>query len=113
MDENGIRLDQVPCDGIIKGKLSKQQLLPMYELYLNINGNLHKRTFIVQNPNKKDTAGNYTSWATKVRNGHIIMMLLEDKKPTDPPGKNNMKAFITLNPGTTLGQEEYKLVMPK
>ena len=113
VDENGIRLDQVPCDGIIKGKLSKQQLLPMYELYLNINGNLHKRTFIVQNPNKKDTAGNYTSWATKVRNGHIIMMLLEDKKPTDPPGKNNMKAFITLNPGTTLGQEEYKLVIPK
>lgn len=113
VDENGVRMDQVPCEGFIKGKLSKLQQLPMYELYLNLNGELHKRTLIVQNPNKKDSAGNYTAWATKARSGHVIMMLLADKKPTDPPGQNNMKAYITLNPGTHLGQEEYKLVLPK
>jgi hypothetical protein len=110
VDENGITMTQVPCDGIIKGKLSAQQKLPMYELYLNMNGTLHKRTFIVQNNNKKDNQGNFTNWSTKARSGHIIMMFLEDKKQNDPPGKNNMRAFITLNPGTHLGQEEYKEV---
>ena len=105
VDDNGIAISKTPCNGFIKGKLSKQQLLPMYELYLNINGEMHKRTFIVQNPNKKGADGNFTNWAIKARSGHVIMMLLEDKKPTDPPGKNNMRAYITLNPGTHLGQE--------
>lgn len=107
VDENGTAMSQIPCEGIIKGKLSAKQQLPMYELYLNMNGQLHKRTFIVQNPNKRNNEGNFSNWAQKARTGHIIMMLLEDKKPTDPPNKINLRAYITLNPGDHLGQEIY------
>lgn len=111
VDEYGVQLNGAPCNGFIKGKLSKTLQLPMYELFLNMNGTLHKRTLLVQNPNKKKgTTGEYTAWAAKARSGHIIMMLLEDKKPTDPPEKNNLRAHITLNPGAHLGQEVYELV---
>lgn len=101
VDENGVKINQTPCNGFIKGKVSKQNL-PMYELYLNLNGALHKRTFIAQNPNKLDSTGNALSkWAEKARTGCKIMMLLEDKV--------GVRAYIMLEPGQVLGQEEYKL----
>ena len=100
VDENGVRIEQTPCNGFIKGAISKTNL-PMYILFLNFNGQLHKRTFIVQNPNKTDSSNNLSKWAEKVRGGSRIMMLLEDNV--------GVRAFITLEPGQVLGQEEYKL----
>lgn len=105
VDENGVTLNQTPCNGIIKGKVSKTSLMPMYELYLNFNGELHKRIFIPTNPNKTDNTGKLTGWAEKVRNGGHVMMFLSDKE--------GVRAEIILEPGKHLGQEVYKLRTPK
>jgi hypothetical protein len=83
----------------ISGLISKQGL-PRYALYLNIAGNVVKRTFIPQNPAKTKADGTPTAWANKVRQGTKIMMLLGDNGPT---------AYIELDPNVPLGQEKFVL----
>ncbi len=100
IDINGIYSPNQPCNGFIKGLISKQKL-PMYRLYMNIGGQLLKRTLIPQNPNKLDGNNALTKWAKKARSGHRIMMLLEDEI--------GVRADIKLTPGTVLGQEEFKI----
>lgn len=106
LNEHGIFTPNYPCNGHIKGLVSKQGL-PMYILYLNAAGGLHKRTFIVQNPNKMTGGDNpsLTKWAMEARQGTKIMMLLEDTK--------GLKAHIKLEPELPLGQEKYELCVPK
>jgi hypothetical protein len=83
----------------ISGLISKQGL-PRYALYLNIAGNVVKRTFIPQNPAKTKADGTPTAWANKVMQGTKIMMLLGDNGPT---------AYIELSPSVPLGQEKFVL----
>jgi hypothetical protein len=76
----------------------------MYNLYLNVGGQLHKRTFIPQNPDKmKD--GNLTSWAQQVRAGSRIAMLLADNE--------GPKLDIKTEPHELLGQEKVNFWVAK
>ena len=100
VDEMGVFQSKADVAGFIKGLVSRQGL-PRYSLYLNIGGNLVKRTFIPQNPDKTKTDGSLTAWAQKVRNGWKIAMLLEDDK--------GPRADIQLGPGEPLGQEVFKV----
>lgn len=99
-DTKGIYSGNQPCNGIIKGLISKQGL-PMYRFYLKIGDFLYKRIFITQNPDKLNANGELTAWAKSARNGAKIMMLLEDNAPP--------KAHLKLEPGIALGQEEFKI----
>jgi hypothetical protein len=100
-DETGKFLSQQQCNGMIKGLVSKGGL-PRYTLYLNMGGQLHKRTFIAQNPNKLDSSGqNLTKWAQAVRSGKRIMMLLQDNI--------GPRADIQLDAGQPLGMEKFNV----
>jgi len=96
----GIYSGNVPCQGQIKGMISEDNL-PMYRFYLNIAGQLYKRSFIPQNPNKLDINNCPTTWAQKAKEGTKIMMLSEK-------GVGN-KAHISLAPNTPFGQEEFHI----
>ncbi len=100
MDTNGVYSPNQPCNGFIKGLISKQKL-PMYRIYMNIGGQLLKRTLIPQNPNKLDGNDALTKWAKEARQGYRIMMYLEDEV--------GVRADIKLAPGTSVGQEEFKI----
>jgi hypothetical protein len=82
----------------ITGLVSKEQL-PYYRVYLNIGGQIVKRTFIPQNPDKTKN-GQITTWANKVRQGSRIAMLLGNNGPT---------MHIETEPGQMLGQEKFEI----
>ena len=82
----------------ITGLVSKEQL-PYYRVHLNIGGQIVRRTFIPQNPDKTKN-GQITTWANKVRQGSRIIMLLGDNGPT---------MHIETEPGQMLGQEKFEI----
>ena len=82
--------------------LTKENL-PKYTLFLNIYGQLHRRSIIAQNPNAVDDMGQLKTWAREAKAGTKIMYVLGDEAN---PG---LRAYIKLAPGQVLGQEEYKL----
>ncbi len=100
MDATGLYSGNQPCQGMIKGLISSQDL-PMYRFYLNIGGKIYRRTFIPQNPKKLNANNELTTWAKEAQTGTKIMMLLQDKKgPT---------AHLKLEANTPFGQEEFKI----
>lgn len=99
-DATGVYAGNQPCQGMIKGLVSKQNL-PMYRFYLNVGGHILKRTFIPQNPNKLNAHQELTKWAEEAREGAKIMMLLEDNK--------GPRAHIKLSANTPFGQEEFRI----
>ena len=86
----------------IKGMLTKENL-PKYTLFLNINGELHRRSLVAQNPNATDDNGQLKAWAREAKAGTKIMYVLGDEK------NGGVRATIKLPAGKQLGQEEYKL----
>ena len=77
--------------------------LPKYTLFLRINGELHRRTLLAQNPNSTDDNGQLKTWAREARAGAKIMFILGDEK------NGGVRAKIKLDAGKQLGQEEYSL----
>jgi hypothetical protein len=100
LDAQGIFSSHSPVNGMIKG-LPTAKGLPRYTFYLNIGGNIHKRVFIVQNPEKKNAQGMPTAWATKVQNGNKLMMLIADNM--------GITAHAELTAGLPLGQEQFTI----
>jgi hypothetical protein len=96
----GVYSANVPCLGQVKGMISEDNL-PYYRFYLKIGGQLYKRSFMPQNPNKLDINNCPTTWAQKAQEGTKIMMLSEK-------GIGN-KAHIILAPNTPFGQEEFHI----
>lgn len=74
MNHNDVNMRWCPDvstkNGVL-GKVMKNTQLPSYELTLNINGTLHKRLFIPQNPNKRK-GGTLTNRAQEARAGNAI-----------------------------------------
>lgn len=97
-NKDGLYEEKHPCNGSITGLISKQGL-PMYRLYINMHGQLHKRIFIPQNPDKLNTNNELSAWAKEVRKGAKIMIVMKDNSPP--------VAHIKLEPGMPLGQEEF------
>lgn len=102
LDAQGKYAKNQPTNMGIKGMLTKEGL-PKYTLFLNINGQLHRRSLVAQNPNAVDGQGQLKTWAREARAGSKIMYILGDDKN---PG---VRASIKLAAGSPLGQEEYKL----
>ena len=100
-DANGVFKTGMPVDGFIRGTLSKGGL-PEYKFSMNIGGQLHKRTFIVQNPDKLREDGTLTKWAMEAQEGWLTMMLYAKMG-------EHATAFIRLPPLALPGQEEFKL----
>jgi len=51
------------CQGMIRGRTTSQAGLPSYSLYLNVNGMRLRRTFMPQNPEKRNASNAYTKSA--------------------------------------------------
>lgn len=102
LDAHGKYAKNQPTQYGIKGMLTKENL-PKYTLFLNINGQLHRRSLVAQNPNAVDDMGQLKTWAREAKAGTKIMYVLGDQ--TNP----GVRAYIKLAPGQVLGQEEYKL----
>lgn len=102
LDANGKYAKNQPTQYGIKGMLTKENL-PKYTLFLNINGQLIRRSLVAQNPNAVDDMGQLKTWAREAKAGTKIMYVLGDQ--TNP----GVRASIKLNAGAALGQEEYKL----
>ena len=102
LDAHGKYAKNQPTQYGIKGMLTKENL-PKYTLFLNINGQLHRRSLVAQNPNAVDDMGQLKTWAREAKAGSKIMYVLGDQAN---PG---VRASIKLAPGQVLGQEEYKL----
>ena len=52
----------------------------LYGRALRINGELHRRTLLAQNPNSTDDNGQLKTWAREARAGAKIMFILGDEK---------------------------------
>ena len=61
----------VSTENGLLGKVMKNTKLPSYEVTLDVNGTLHRRLLIPQNPNKKNN-GTLTRRALEARAGHGI-----------------------------------------
>lgn len=97
-DNMGTFVNQAPIQAYVTGLVSKEGL-PYYRLYINQNGQLQRRTFIPQNPDKMNTQQQLTSWALKVRDGWRITMLLADGV--------GIKLDLKTEPNQALGQETF------
>lgn len=96
LDANGAFKPKQPVSGFLKGTVSAQGL-PMYKMYLTVNGMEHKRTFIPQNPQKTGPNG-LTAWAKKVQAGHRLAMLLKDN--------GGPSLYLETTPGQSIGLEK-------
>jgi hypothetical protein len=68
--------------GYIKGGLTWKEKLPIYSLFLNINGKTEKRTLLPANCNKRDDNGLLTTWARESRAGKWIAMVYKNREIT-------------------------------
>jgi len=82
------------CQGMIRGKTTSQAGLPSYSLYLNINGQRIKRTFMPQNPDKMGANNAYTKSAVEAGTGNMIVWVFKDEAPDTAPF--NEKCAVTI-----------------
>lgn len=64
--------------GYIRGHLSQKAKLPMYSIYLNINGQRVKRVLVPQNPDKMNAQNAYSVTAAEAGQGHMIAWVGKD-----------------------------------
>lgn len=102
-DEYGATAEGIPCNGMIKGKITKENL-PMYSLYLKMGKGLHQRSLSAQNPNKLSNKNVLTTWAAAARSGTKLMSFHNKEVGT--------RASIKLEANKPLGQEEF-ILWPK
>lgn len=75
MDVNGRWCPGVSTANGLLGKVMKNTKLPCYEVTLNVNGAIHQRLFIPQNPNKRPN-GVLTQRALETRAGDAIAYII-------------------------------------
>jgi hypothetical protein len=63
--------------GMVKGFVSSDKGLPCYNIYLNINGQRIKRSFIPQNPEKMNASNAYSPPALEAQQGHMIAWIMK------------------------------------
>lgn len=85
------------CQGMIRGRTTSKQGLPSYTLYLNIGGTRIKRTFIPQNPEKKNAQNAYTNSAENAAAGHCIVWVFKDEVADAAPFNEKCAATIKDN----------------
>ena len=61
---------RMDCNGVVKGTIFTKKQLPAYKLFLNINGKVHKRVVVPQNPNTNSVS------AKKARAGAKIVWII-------------------------------------
>jgi hypothetical protein len=82
LDINGRWCTDVPTTNGLFGKVMKNTKLPSYEVNLNVNGVIHKRLFIPQNPAKRNTAGQLTQRALEARAKNAIAYVMNPEDDT-------------------------------
>ena len=83
--------------GMIRGRTTSKQGLPSYALYLNINGQRTKRTFMPQNPEKRNAQNAYTNSADLAGAGHMIAWVFKDEVPDAAPFAQKCSVTIKDN----------------
>ena len=76
LDINGRWCTDVSTTKGLLGKIMKNTKLPSYEVILNVNGELHRRLFIPQNPAKRNASGQLTQRALEARAGNAIAYVM-------------------------------------
>lgn len=83
------------CQGMIRGYCTSKQGLPAYSVYLNINGVRYKRTFLPQNPEKRNGQNAYSNSAQEAAAGHQIAWIFKDEVADSAPFKEKCAVKIT------------------
>ena len=97
LDANGKYAAEM-CQGMIRGRTTSKQGLPSYTLYLNIGGQRIKRSFIPQNPEKRDAQNAYTKSADNAgMGGHMIVWVFKDEVADSAPFSEKCAATIKDN----------------
>ena len=73
------------CQGMIRGRTTSKQGLPSYAIYLNIGGRRVKRSFLPQNPEKRNAQNAYTNAANDAGGGHMIAWVFKDEVADGAP----------------------------
>jgi hypothetical protein len=68
-------------EGSVKGQTFTNKNLVGYTLFLNIDGNVIKRTLLPQNPAKKDGSGQLKPMAAAARQGNVIAWVYKGEAP--------------------------------
>ena len=82
-DINGRWCTDVGTMNGLLGKIMKNTKLPSYELILNVNGAVHKRLVLPQNPAKRNPAGQLTQRALEARAGNAIAYVINPDDDTE------------------------------
>ena len=85
------------CQGMIRGYLTSKQGLPAYSIYLNIGGRRIKRSFLPQNPEKRNAQSAYTKSADEAGQGHVIAWVFKDEAADNAPFKEKCAVKIYDN----------------
>jgi len=91
------------CQGMIRGRTTSQAGLPSYSLYLNINGQRIKRTFMPQNPEKRTAQNAYTKSAEEAGGGHMIVWVFKDEAADHAPFTEKVAVTIKDNVYEVMG----------
>jgi hypothetical protein len=68
------------ASGKIRGMVTKELEMPMYELIINVDGRRIVRRLLPQNPNKPGSFDGYTKPASQARGGAKIMYVIDAEK---------------------------------
>ena len=85
------------CQGMIRGRTTSKQGLPSYTIYLNIGGQRIKRSFIPQNPEKRNAQNAYTPSADQAGQGHMIVWIFKGEVADDAPFNEKCAATVKDN----------------
>ena len=85
------------CQGMIRGYLTTKQGLPAYSIYLNVGGRRIKRSFLPQNPDKRNAQNAYTKSADEAGQGHVIAWVFKDEAADNAPFKEKCAVKIYDN----------------
>lgn len=86
------------CQGMIRGYLTSKQGLPAYAVYLNVNGQRIRRSFLPQNAEKRNAQNAYTNAAEEAGGGgHMIAWVFKDEVANAAPFKQKCAAKIYDN----------------
>ena len=85
------------CQGVIRGYLTSKQGLPAYAIYLNIKGQRIKRSFLPQNPEKRNAQNAYTNAAEEAGQGHMVAWVFKDEVADAAPFKEKCAVKIRDN----------------
>ena len=61
----------------VRGFVTKTTSLPMYKIFINVNGEEHVRIMVPQNPAKRNASGELTRTAAMARQGTRIMHIMD------------------------------------